>query len=157
MGYDGFGGMDIFYSTYIGNLKWHSPKNIGEPINSSSDDFGIEFKAASNSGFFTSNRLGGIGEDDIYTFYNLSEKKPNKIVDSDGDENELLYKAIYSNFNSDDCIKTTEEIRISNPNVYPNPNNGDFTFDFKSNLSDKVIIRIYNSLGTIWNSYKICD
>jgi len=68
-GQTGFGGLDIFMSNYK-NGKFSLPLNIMPPINSSSDDFGLVFKNSKNEGLFSSNRPGGIGDDDIYT-YNL--------------------------------------------------------------------------------------
>jgi peptidoglycan-associated lipoprotein len=44
-------------------------QNMGSPINSSADDFGL-FLFSPTRGFFTSNREGGAGDDDIYTFVN---------------------------------------------------------------------------------------
>ena len=66
-GHPGFGGLDIFVvNRNSGLLK---VKNLGYPMNSSADDFGIYFFKA-DRGFFASNRDGGKGNDDIYTFLN---------------------------------------------------------------------------------------
>jgi peptidoglycan-associated lipoprotein len=66
-GHPGYGMLDIF------EVKRANGKtvvqNLGQPVNSTADDFGIYlFKA--DRGFFTSNREGGMGDDDIYTFIN---------------------------------------------------------------------------------------
>jgi len=66
-GLAGFGGLDIFTST-IKNGVFSKPVNMMTPINSSADDFGLVFKDSKNEGFFCSNRSGGIGDDDIYTY-----------------------------------------------------------------------------------------
>lgn len=66
-GHPGFGQLDMFEATRSKGII--TVKNMGEPINSSADDFGIhEFNLT--RGFFTSNREGGKGEDDIYTYVN---------------------------------------------------------------------------------------
>jgi outer membrane protein OmpA-like peptidoglycan-associated protein/tetratricopeptide (TPR) repeat protein len=63
-GFAGLGGLDI-YKTYTVRGTWKAPVNVGYPINSSFDDFGIIFNTSNAKGFFTSNRLG---TDDIYVF-----------------------------------------------------------------------------------------
>ena len=74
-GHLGMGGFDIFRATKRPSGQYGKVKNMKYPINSSFDDFGIIFsgKDAMN-GFFTSNRKGGRGGDDIYEV-NLSDLK----------------------------------------------------------------------------------
>lgn len=67
-GMGGLGGLDIFHAELTGELTWTDPKNMLYPINSSSQDFGIIFYKDENAGFFTSDRDGGKGKDDIYSF-----------------------------------------------------------------------------------------
>ncbi|AJR03397.1 OmpA family protein [Siansivirga zeaxanthinifaciens] len=69
-GFMGLGGLDIFVIRDFEN-KFESQKdllveNIGKPINSSEDDFA--YFENSDAGFFSSNRPGGKGDDDIYSF-----------------------------------------------------------------------------------------
>ena len=64
----GMGGMDIFHAEKSGET-WTAVDNMKSPINSSSDDFGIAFEGEEERGFFTSNRAGGKGQDDIWRFY----------------------------------------------------------------------------------------
>lgn len=66
-GWPGFGGLDIFEATRSGGKV--KLENLGAPINSNADDFGL-FLFNPSRGFFTSNRKGGKGDDDIYTFVN---------------------------------------------------------------------------------------
>lgn len=70
----GMGGLDI-YKTYLINGKWTPPINLKAPVNSAFDDFAFVvdpfFKPTSDileKGYFSSNRPGGLGNDDIYTF-----------------------------------------------------------------------------------------
>ncbi|MEI6173193.1 MAG: OmpA family protein [Bacteroidota bacterium] len=72
-GHPGMGGLDIFHSTYSYNGttagKWSRPENMKFPINSHADDFAIVFNGdEAEQGLFTSNRPGGKGRDDIYSF-----------------------------------------------------------------------------------------
>ncbi|WP_394698142.1 hypothetical protein [uncultured Draconibacterium sp.] len=68
-GHMGYGGLDIFVSEFK-NGQWQKPENLKAPINSSYDDFGIMF-LNSDSGYFSSDRPGGLGSDDIYNFTNF--------------------------------------------------------------------------------------
>ncbi len=65
-GHAGLGGLDI-YKTYSVRGMWKAPVNLGYPVNSRFDDFGIIYNANKTKGFFSSNRLG---TDDIYVFEN---------------------------------------------------------------------------------------
>ena len=59
-------------------------ENLAQPVNSTGDDFGL-FLFKPDRGFFTSNREGGKGDDDIYTFIN---DDPNlKVVTDAQDDN----------------------------------------------------------------------
>ena len=74
-GHPGFGGLDLFVAKRVNGKI--TVENMGEPMNTKSDDFGLYlFKA--DRGFFASNREGGRGDDDIYTF--LNEDPDLKIV-----------------------------------------------------------------------------
>ena len=64
-GHPGFGGLDLFVSQPNGNT-WSKPENLGEPINSKADDFGLCLAPNGFEGFFSSARPGGKGKDDIY-------------------------------------------------------------------------------------------
>ncbi len=72
-GHPGLGDLDIFYvKTDLKTLKASGPvRNAGAPINSSRDDFGIISDAQRQSGYFSSNRKRGGGDDDIYRFTRL--------------------------------------------------------------------------------------
>ncbi|MFM2225360.1 MAG: hypothetical protein RJA07_1562 [Bacteroidota bacterium] len=61
----GLGGLDIFATTQSKDGKWAEPENVGFPVNSMKDDFGIITNEKGDEGYFTSSRTGN---DDIYTF-----------------------------------------------------------------------------------------
>ncbi len=65
-GHPGMGGLDIFKTTYTPE-GWSEPENLGTPVNSPADDFGIIFKPGEERGFFSSNR-SRTGAFDIYSF-----------------------------------------------------------------------------------------
>ncbi|MES2630279.1 MAG: tetratricopeptide repeat protein [Bacteroidota bacterium] len=65
-GWPGLGGLDLFVAPLSNHQPEKQPVNLGYPLNSSSDDFGIVFeKDGASGGYFSSNRLGS---DDIYRF-----------------------------------------------------------------------------------------
>lgn len=63
----GFGGLDLFVVKRVNGKT--TIENLGEPVNSNGDDFGI-FLVRPDRGFLVSNREGGKGDDDVYTFVN---------------------------------------------------------------------------------------
>lgn len=68
-GHPGMGGLDIFRATAVGDpadMRW-KVENMGFPINSAGDDFGITF-GKGEDGFFSSNRGDARGYDHIYSF-----------------------------------------------------------------------------------------
>lgn len=67
-GHIGMGGMDIYYTSGAAT-DWSTPINMKSPINSAGDDFSIILGKDKESGYFSSNREGGKGQDDIYRFY----------------------------------------------------------------------------------------
>ncbi len=66
-GHPGIGGLDIFKATHIEGAKYNIV-NMGFPVNSSHDDFGIVFMGMKEEGYLTSRRLGGMGKTDLYHF-----------------------------------------------------------------------------------------
>lgn len=61
------GGIDIFWTKKT-DEGWLEPVAMPEPVNSSSDDFGIIVSNDKKTGFFSSNRSSGQGDDDIFSF-----------------------------------------------------------------------------------------
>ncbi len=69
-GHVGMGGLDIFKAKGE-KAKYEGVKNLGYPINSASDDFAyVEYGETVDNkvGYLSSNRKGGVGSDDIYSF-----------------------------------------------------------------------------------------
>ncbi len=65
-GHISFGGYDIFYSEQDENGNWSESRNLGQPINSPSDDISFCLNQEGNYGLFTSSREKG--NDDIFLF-----------------------------------------------------------------------------------------
>lgn len=66
-GHGGMGGLDVFEAIPVDGV-FDQIENLGAPINSSRDDFAFVLKKDESQGYFSSNRLGGSGLDDIYHF-----------------------------------------------------------------------------------------
>ena len=66
-GHPGLGGLDLFKATMDSLGVWHV-ENMGVPINSMADDFGITFEGNREKGFFSSSRNDSRGYDHIYSF-----------------------------------------------------------------------------------------
>lgn len=84
-GHPGLGGLDIFTIKINPDGSFGEVENDGAEVNSPKDDFGYYRDSETNKGFFTSNREGGLGSDDIYRFTSKSRCKQflkGKITDS---------------------------------------------------------------------------
>ncbi|MEL6812129.1 MAG: OmpA family protein [Bacteroidota bacterium] len=73
-GHIGLGALDVFETqldkkgeTYL------EPRNLGAPLNSDLDDFAFIIDEESKEGYFSSNRKGGKGDDDIYAFVRTAD------------------------------------------------------------------------------------
>ena len=68
-GHSGLGGLDIFVTKLAPITQQDSlVVNIGKPVNGPDDDFAFAFDEVTKRGYFSSNRSGGKGGDDIYSF-----------------------------------------------------------------------------------------
>ena len=64
----GLGGLDVFSVKMNADGTMSKVYNLGTPVNSPQDDFSYLFNSKTKLGFFSSNRAGGKGNDDIYKF-----------------------------------------------------------------------------------------
>jgi len=98
-GFPGLGGLDVFKSEGLDekvkqdNLRSFSLQNVGKPVNSSSDDFGYYENVVNKQVYFSSNREGGKGSDDIYTFTVPECEQLVKGIVKDKDTDQLIPNA----------------------------------------------------------------
>jgi peptidoglycan-associated lipoprotein len=124
----GYGGLDMFVVKRANGKT--QIENLGQPMNSSDDDFGI-FLFKPDRGFFASNRNGGRGDDDIYTFIN---EDPNlKVI------NYYLQGIAYT------------EDKNQNRQILPNTKvslldgKGDIMQDYTTGNDGKFLFRVYEN------------
>lgn len=130
-GHVGLGGLDIF--VMIPNKKGEFDKlmNVGMPVNSQNDDFAFTMNNDNLTGYFSSNRQGGKGDDDIYS-YTLT--KPFKInftlsgTVTDNKSSEILPGALITLKDLDGNIiaSTTAD------------DNGNYSFDLEPEMDYKI-------------------
>lgn len=119
--YEGLGGMDIYFSAPDKGV-FTASQNMGYPINSSYDDFGLTFEASCMKGYFCSNRPGGKGDDDLYYLKIKSDSIIIRGVVKERGTNELIADATVSLM---DINGTTVMKRETTPN-------GEFGFKIRS-------------------------
>lgn len=108
-GHFGLGGQDIFQVKQNGN-SWENVMNPGKPINSEADDFAFIFSKTSDGGYFSSNRSGGQGGDDIYAFQYQMKDLPRKVISGtvkDG-KGKLIPTTLVTLVGEHDVIITTQ-------------------------------------------------
>jgi outer membrane protein OmpA-like peptidoglycan-associated protein/Tol biopolymer transport system component len=78
-GHPGFGGYDIFVSTFMDG-KWTPPRNLGSPLNSDKDDKYFTIGGNGEVGYFASSREGGKGMYDLYSIKIPESMRPQPTV-----------------------------------------------------------------------------
>ena len=109
-GHFGLGGQDIYVVQDRGDGSWSKAENMGYPINTPFDDFGIIFSSEGRFGYFTSNRDGGKGKDDIYEFRRA--KVPVQIAIKDANDGEGLADVLIHHSCETESFQTDEEGRL---------------------------------------------
>lgn len=89
-GYLNLGLLDIFKSDILKGDRTEEPTNLGAPFNSGYDDFGFYINSDTQLGYFSSNRPGGKGSDDIYSFNSVPCKQEIKGFARDSKTNIIL-------------------------------------------------------------------
>lgn len=78
-GWLGMGGFDLYMSRRTGDNTWTKAKNLGYPINTNFNEVGLIVNARGTTAYYSSNRLGGRGGDDIYSFDLYKEVRPTPV------------------------------------------------------------------------------
>lgn len=128
-GIPGLGGLDVFV-TQIKNNIIDKVTNLGAPINGSKDDFSFVLNSEKSKGYFASNRDGGKGDDDIYSFNLLKSFQFGKTIkgiakDKDGN---ILANTTVNLYDSEGKLIQTVTTSAD----------GAFTFDVENSGSYKL-------------------
>lgn len=118
-GHAGLGGLDIFVAKANSNGDFVKMINAGIPVNSSKDDFSFLLASNGKTGYLSSNREGGKGDDDIYYFELLRPFPANYIakgVAKDNSTGKLLSGVVVALY--DDKGNVLEEVTTSEDGAY---------------------------------------
>lgn len=144
----GMGGLDMFKAEIgAGGTFTKAPENLKSPLNSGADDFGIVFEGNKQRGYFSSNREGGKGSDDIWSFSlpPLTFNLKGKVVSSGGSKGVNKGEPV-----GNAKIKLTGSDGALNDAV--TSNDGSYSFKLKENVSYTVTIE--TSKQTVSATYK---
>lgn len=67
-GHIGMGGMDLFVCSRTGDTTWSEPRNLGYPINTNGDESSLIVSPDGTTAIFSSDKFGGQGQLDLYSF-----------------------------------------------------------------------------------------
>nr|WP_317633150.1 OmpA family protein [uncultured Flavobacterium sp.] len=139
----GLGGLDVYVTKFKLDGSFTEPQNIGAPVNSEADDFAYAILPNAKTGFFSSNRNGGVGKDDLYAFVQNKEltldclqKLFVKVVDAKS--NEIINNADLNLFELDFSSKAhTKNLNADQKYHF------DMPFDCESNYRLRVAAENY--------------
>ncbi|WP_207533330.1 OmpA family protein [Desertivirga arenae] len=79
-GWPGLGGRDLFFSKLDNNGKWQKPVNLGYPINTFKDEGGLTVSTNGRTAYFSSDKEGGLGGMDLYSFELAKSLRPETVT-----------------------------------------------------------------------------
>ncbi len=131
-GKGGLGGLDIF-AAQINGEKVQEVVNMGFPINTAYDDFGLIYNKSKKIGFFSSNRPGGKGKDDIYRFTYSKPDFQLKLIVIDSESKQPLKNATVKLFDSKS--KLLQEVKTNEDGTFITPIEMDAKYSVSVNNS----------------------
>ncbi len=159
----GLGGLDVYAVKTYADGSFGGIQNVGAPVNSNADDFAYYIDYKTKEGFFSSNRTGGKGNDDIYSFVEtralklgcaqellitvVDSKTRNIIPDASLTLYDNLYKELgtsdkYANngyrFNTDYTCGETYRVKVSKDGYITKEET--VTLDNESGISERTIV-----------------
>jgi len=159
----GLGGLDVYGVKVKEDGGFFEVQNVGAPVNSNADDFAYYIDYKTKEGFFSSNRTGGKGNDDIYSFVEtralklgcaqellvtvVDSKTRNIIPDASLTLYDNLYKELgtsdkYANsgyrFNTEYTCGETYRVKVSKEGYITKEET--VTLDSESGVSERTIV-----------------
>jgi len=128
-GHGGLGGQDIYFSVPEQGV-FNTIENMGYPVNSPKDDFGLALDSTGMKGYFSSNRLGGKGNDDLYFLKIKHVPVIIRGVIRDRDTKDVLSDA------------TISVINESGNTIFSSITRNDGQFEFEVNKGQSYIINV---------------
>jgi len=121
-GHPGMGGLDIYMSRKDAKGEWQTPVNLGYPINTFNNENSLLVSAKGDLGFFASDRDGGMGSLDLYSFELPHKFRPVKTTHVKGKVYDAVTKAhLPAHFKLID-LETGEVVK----EAFANSGNGEF-------------------------------
>lgn len=141
----GMGGLDI-YKTYMVNDQYVYAQNMLPPINSSYDDFKFlpfvpNRSDVINTAYFSSNRPGGAGGDDLYLFYHKLEEP--LVSGPEGPKEQYTYQLVIRTVARKEDPASGEMLRFPLPNSQVRIQGGVDT-TMVTNLNGEVVVPAYD-------------
>lgn len=131
------GGLDVFASKIMKDGSFSPVQNVGAPLNSQYDDFGYIINQETKRGYFSSNRNGGTGKDDIYGFLETRSLNFNCIQDLGLIVVDSKTKVVIPNAKIDlydmgyELLKSTNRMK-----------DGSYVFDYDFQCSESYRVRV---------------
>jgi peptidoglycan-associated lipoprotein len=139
----GMGGLDIFKAEKDASGKFtKAPENLKYPMNSAGDDFGIVFDGKKVRGYFTSNRDGGKGSDDIYSFV-----LPPLIFNLSG--------TVVSAENNEPISNALIHLKGSNGDMFEFKTTADGKYNFKLKENTSYEVTVGTDKNTVSTTFKL--
>ncbi len=131
-GHAGLGGLDVFESTL--DETFSTPVNLGRPLNGQRDDFAYIVDETTQKGYFSSNREGGMGDDDIYSFQRLERQCGQallgQVVSNMGIPIEHVSVFVFDETEAELAQTSTDE-------------NGQYRFDIELDCSKQYVVKTF--------------
>jgi outer membrane protein OmpA-like peptidoglycan-associated protein/Tol biopolymer transport system component len=147
-GHSSMGGYDIFKTTRTSSGSWTTPENLGYPINTASDEIYFVLGADGKIGFYSSDKEGGLGQQDIYSIRMPVCAAPKLALLKGRVQDEITGKPLAA------CLIITDnQSKEVIAKLYSNEQTGEYLVPLPSGKNYGIAIE---SKGCLFHSENIC-